>query len=411
MFTLISRITVKQVNKVPYVGRDKSYTFYYNNGCEGTSTWAHLTDEFVITLPRKIYFKDSEGNKIEWASNTDIYGNPDKSPLITRGDKIKIELGYIYYSSGGIKKLVANFNTEFEGFVTKIENKMPFVLHCEDNMYVLKQTRVPDKVYPSSAYSIETMLKEMLLSNPDAKDFTVDVDTYQHSTGDFIAKGVTMAQCLDEIRKNYKLESWFRPKGTALADGNGNATGKSTTTDSLRCGIIRYYPNERINHILHFQKNIASDTLNYTRDNDVKIGIKAFSIFKTKVQAISAGKFKIKQSRLETNVGDTDGEIRTLYFPDITTVSELQKQANVALPYIKYEGFRGTVTTFGLPYIKHGDSVTLINSLLPELSGTYLVKAVKVSFGLGGYRRTLELDIRIDGLSSTQLSNFQKFGL
>ena len=81
------------------------------------------------------------------------------------------------------------------------------------------------------------------------------------------------------------------------------------------------------------------------------------------------------------------------------------------MPYIKYEGFRGTVTTFGLPFTKHGDSLQLINAIVPELGGTYLVKSVKTIFGQGGYRRIHELDLRIDGLSSTQLSNFQTFGL
>lgn len=408
MFVLISKITITQVNNAPYTGRNKSFILHEVADCEIDSTWAHLTDTAKITLPRKIFFKDNTGRKISWAANTDIYGNPDKTPLVMRGDKINIQLGYAYFTSSGIRQMVTTFNNEFTGYVTRIENKTPVVLHCEDNMYLLKQTKVDNKVWSNSTYSIETMLKEMIKSHPE---ISVNVDNYKHKTGDYISRGQTVAQVLDEIRKNYHLESYIRPKGTPIGDGAGNFAGYSQK-DELRCGIIRYYPEDRINHILHFQKNVASNTLDYTRDNDVRIGIKAISINKKELTTVNgSGKPKTRHQRLEVNVGDQDGEIRTLFFPEIDNLQELTDQANAALPYLKYEGFHGGISAFGLPFIKHGDSVQLINSIIPEQKGTYLVKQTKVRFGMGGYRRDCFLDIRIDGLSATQLSKFQNFGL
>ena len=49
--------------------------------------------------------------------------------------------------------------------------------------------------------------------------------------------------------------------------------------------------------------------------------------------------------------------------------------------------------------MNHGDQVTLVDSVLPERNGTYLVRSVTTNFGLRGYRQRVELDIRLDGPS------------
>ena len=60
-----------------------------------------------------------------------------------------------------------------------------------------------------------------------------------------------------------------------------------------------------------------------------------------------------------------------------------------------YTGFRGTFTTFGLPFIQQGDNAQLRDKKLPERNGLYRVKAVDYKGGVGGLRQTIHLDFKI----------------
>lgn len=404
MFGILTKITITQVSTTQYPNRNKFFVFDFCVSTETVSTWANLTDTASVVLPRNIYFVDSNGTKTTWA-NTQIYGNPEKPPLILRGDKIKIETGYSYFkptqTSFNRKETVKRIKVVFDGYITKIRNKTPIELVCEDSMYAFKQSKVTDKEYTGS---LEAMLKDIISQStfPDAKNIVVKIDNYTHNLGKFIVQNVTIAQILDELRKNYHLESFIRKTY------NDDNTIKSI---ELRCGIIRYYPEDVVSHQFHFQKTIINDNLEYTRADDIRIGIKAYSINKVELSSTnSSGKNKLKKTRLETTVGDPDGELRTLYFTEIGSTAELKKQALKKLPFLKYEGFRGSFTTFGLPKVKHGDEVQLIDNVLPERNGTYLVKEVRESNSNSGQRQTITLDIRIDGLTPNELLEFQNNG-
>lgn len=401
MHGLIVKVTITQVSTTNYPNRDKFFVFDFGNDITINSTWANLTDTMTIVMPRKLYFKDeSTGEKITW-DKMQVYGNPTKAPLILRGDKIKVEFGYSDFKTTSPTtfnraNIVENMATRFEGYITKINNKTPLELECEDNMYALKQTQVVNKEWTSDKYTVEQMLQEMLTSSTfsDVKNFTLyNKDNYKTKLGKFITYNVTMAQVLDELRKQpYNLQSFFR----------GN---------SLHWGVIRYYFDEKVNHQFHFQKNIISDNLIYTRADDMRIGIVAKSINKIElVETNSSGKKKTRHKEIKVTVGDKDGEIRTLFFTDLNE-SDLTKAANAKLPYLKYEGFRGSFTTFCMPHVKHGDAVQLIDDILPERNGTYLVKEVRYSAGVGGGRQIITLDIRVDGLAPDQLEAFQSNGL
>ena len=407
MFGLLTKITITQVSTTQYPNRTKFFVFDFCVSSEVTSTWAILTDTANVVLPRGIYFVDSNGVKSSWA-NTQIYGNPDKAPLIIRGDKIKIETGYSYFaptqSNFNRKETVNKIKVVFDGYITKIQNKTPIELTCEDSMYALKQSKVKDKEYNSSQYTLEQMLKEMISQStfPDAKLIDVKIDNFKTKLGIFRTQNVTIAQVLDELRKSYHLESFIRK---TYNDDN------SLKTIELKCGIIRYYPEDRVSHQFHFQKTIISDNLEYTRADDIRLGIKAYSIIKKELNTTnSSGKNKLKKTRLEVIVGDLDGEIKPYHFPEIDTIDELKKQALKILPRLKYEGFRGSFTTFGLPKVKHGDLVELLDDKLTERKGSYLVKEVKESNTNSGQRQTITLDIRTDGLTPDQIKEFQLNG-
>jgi hypothetical protein len=60
-----------------------------------------------------------------------------------------------------------------------------------------------------------------------------------------------------------------------------------------------------------------------------------------------------------------------------------------------YTGLRGKITVFGLPYVRQGDNVKLIDDKLPERNGVYKIKAVEYKGGTGGLRQVIELDYKI----------------
>jgi hypothetical protein len=403
MFGVINIVTITQVSTTQYPGRNDVFTFNFLTSGNGVSTWAHLTDTFTLVLPRNIYFRyESTGTTQTW-KDTPVYGNPKTQPLVLRGDKITVDIGYSYFKptqgdSFDRTQVVQKTARRFSGYITKIRNDSPMQFECQDNMYALKQTKVENKTWnvDGVTYTLETMLKEMLSKSdfPDAKNFTIRTDNYKHNIGKYPTQGYTMAQVLDDLRKNHHLESFFY----------GN---------ELHCGIIRYYPEDRVEHEFNFQKNIVGDNLDYQRADDVRIGIVAKSISKVElVTTNSAGKKKTKHKEIKVNVGDQDGEIRTLFFWGITDPVELKRQAEAKLPYLKYEGFRGSFLTFALPYVKHGDSVRFINPYIPEQNGTYLVKKVEnIDTNEQGAMQEIFLDIRIDGLTGTQLSDFQSNGI
>jgi hypothetical protein len=369
----------------------------------GSLTWNHLTDTFKIVLPRNIYFLDeSTKTKISW-KNEPVYGTSDKVPLIMRGDKISIDLGYSYFkptqeAEFDRTEIVNETVNRFNGYITKIRSDSPIEITCEDNMFALKQTVVENKTWnvDGKTYTLETMLKEMLFNStyPGVSQFNIKTDNYKHSIQKFYTQGFTMAQVLDDLRKNYHLESFF-------------------VGNELRCGVIRYYPETRVTHAFDFMRNIASDDLEYQRADDMRIGIIAKSIEKVElVSTNSKGKLKTKHEQLTVTVGDKDGELRTLFFWGAGTMANLKTLAEAKLPFIKYEGFRGSFTTFGLPKVNHGDAVQLRDETYPEKNGTYLVKSVEPMSGVGnGLKQRISLDIRIDGLTTDQLTEFNKNGL
>jgi alpha-acetolactate decarboxylase len=96
-------------------------------------------------------------------------------------------------------------------------------------------------------------------------------------------------------------------------------------------------------------------------------------------------------SKIEVEVGDSDGEQRTYHKYNISEV-DMKQFLTAEIEQLKYDGYHGTITTSGQPFVRHGDAVEIKDEQLSR-SGTYLIK--KVSFAVsvpGGYRRTLTLD-------------------
>ncbi len=437
MLRIVSNIIITQQPTTTYPNRSNVYTLNFVTEVEIKSSWKDLTTTAKLVFPRNIYVKTPHGN-VNWfdqAVYAQIEGNTTP-PIILRGDRISINLGYYHNPGGGY---ITEMNEEFNGFITKINPKMPMEIECEDNMWLLKQALCPNKVFKakenapngkpwnvqsivtyllsnSSVASGNTYVNSVLI--PQLKKITVingvglseSVETH---VGDFRTQNETIAQVLFRLRKDYKLECFFRKNLT------------TNTWDDLYCSGIVYYPSDYINpdgsfktFAYDFQNNITqTDNLVYLRKDDVRLGIRAYSVAKYELTSTnSAGKKQTKNQRLSVNVGDQDGDIRTqFFFPATNTdkdldLASLKALALQRLTKLKYEGWRGSFSSFGLPYVQHGMAVSLTDSILKERQGIYLVKGTTLRLDIKGQKpalkRTIELHIRIDNQNLTQ-SDFE----
>ena len=402
MLILKSKITITQQATDTYPLRNKSFVIDFVNDVNINSSWQNLTDTGKIIIPKKVYYKDELGKKFTFDGKNLISGDYLGTPLILRGDKIKIELGYKYNTLENSQTFIEVvevykdiINTVFEGYISNVDNRMPIEIHFEDKMWLLKQVQAPNKTYVGT---IEEMLTEMLKLVPN-NPFTVSNFT-STTVGSFTTKNETIAQVLDRLQKDFRFESFIR----------GN---------ELRCSYIVYYPQDIKENIFKFQYNIISDDLLYKRTDDIKIGIEAKSI-----ELSSNGTNKDGTSKKKTNkihyfayydkkelkivpIDDKpsafDGEIRTLYsmkMPEAQLKVYLEKE----IKRITYNGWRGEFTTFGLPLVKHGDIAHIIDEVIPERTGKFMVKSVKTEFGMNGFRQKVSLDLRVDLLTEEEIA-------
>lgn len=308
-----------------------NYLFDFVNQVDINSSWDMLTDTATIIIPKKITF---EGKPIVSGSNS----------LFKRGDKVEINLGY-----GN------NLNKVFTGYISAIKPKLPIEISCDDEMYILKQETISRKTY--SSITLKNLLGDIvgpLLPYETNFDLTLQ---------NFRISNVTIAQVLDELRKLYGVVSFVRE-------------GK------LYVGFA-YLEKLRKEKKFDFQENIASHELEYRRIDDIKIKVKAVSIFTDE-----------KKKKIEIDLGDPDGEQRTLNYYN-KSESELKKIAEEELKKLKYEGYFGYFEAFGEPFVRHSDLVNIVDKKVPEREGKYLVKSVNYLFGIDGYRQKIQLDRKI----------------
>jgi hypothetical protein len=268
-------------------------------------------------------------------------------------------------------------------------------------MYLLKQIPArggKNNLFSGKKYTVEKMLSEML----KGVDVTVNQKT-QTNIGDYtVESNMTVAQVLEDLRKNAHLESFFIGK-------------------ELRVGFLVYdeelaLQREAIQKkVFIFQHNIIEEDLIYKRREDIILSAVACSINEVSSgKKTKDGQDKTKSERLEVLVYNKNGELvgikkekgksfpenkegerRTFYFKDITSADTLIERAKNKLKDYFYTGFRGSFTTFGMPFVKQGDNVYLIDKLLPERSGYYKVKSVRYTGGVNGLRQEINLDYKI----------------
>jgi hypothetical protein len=275
--------------------------------------------------------------RISWDGNPLVFG---QDPILKKGDKVVVNLGY------------NDDNKEFfTGYLVRISTSNPCIIECEDEMWKLKQ-KTFTKSYKK--VTLKQLLTDMLRGEVSFEAPDVDL-------GPFRISKATVVQVLDELRNTYFLKSFFR---------NGK----------LYVGLA-YWPKLQKEHKLHFTTHVVSNDLEYVKKEDVKIKLRVIVI-------------KSDNTKQEYEYGDKEGEERTLTYYDITK-AQADKTAGIEIERLRYDGYTGSLTIFGAPQVLHGDVVNLEDPFYPERDGRYLVKDVKPSFGMSGFRQVITLDSKV----------------
>jgi hypothetical protein len=402
MLILRSYIKLTQKPTESYPNRNRIIIFDFVNDIEINSSWQNLTDAGKMILPKNIYYSDELGKNITFEGRNIISGDELGEPLILRGDSIKIDLGYTYevLTVDNEKQEITEYNNVFDGYISNVDNRMPIEIHFEDKMWLLKQVQAPNKTYTGT---IEEMLTEMLELVPN-KPLTMS-NFISTKVGNFTTNNETIAQVLERIQRDFRFESFIR-------------------NDELRCAYLVYYPQDNTDHVFKFQYNIIDDDLLYKRTDDVRIGIevKSSQLIEIEGKTNKDGTKKFKTDKLHYFAYyeglHTERQLKivpiedkpTAFDGEIRTINGMKMEKETLIEYvdkeikrITYDGWRGKFTTFGLPRVKHGDTVEIVDEVIPERTGKFKIKSVRTTFGMNGFRQEVFLDLRVDFLSSEEI--------
>ena len=398
MFRVRSKIVINQLTQISGITRNKTLRFDFSHSFECSDSWRDFTNNGTVVLPKNIKAVSEDGMTSIPISGTNIHIGGVDSPLLMRGDAITIDYYYRYFKNGKeVEEGTENGNEHlFSGYISEITSKKPIEFKVEDNFWQLKQLPCPTKTFPATM-TLNDILTELIKPYNDKhpeKPFTVN--SIQESTfGEFRVGNETVAECLGRLRKSYGFESYFRG-------------------DVLYSGLIVYDPKLAKEHTFIFQQNIISDELRYKRKEDLNLSILASTSVEGETgETTKSGAKKTKKERLEVLLtlkdnsdepiifhkpkgGDyppnTGGERKTQSYPMANNMDELIGYATKEIKKYYYSGFKGKFTTFGIPFVKTGDNITIKDNILPERNGRYKCKSVNYSCGMDGIRQIVELD-------------------
>lgn len=289
-------------------------------------SWRNLTDTATVTLPRKILSEMFQ-----------LQDTRQVRTLFPNGAQIKIELGFN-----------GEYYTEFEGYIIRTSDELPFTITCEDAMYLLK--RVPVHVATRSTY-----LPDFIRSITDHPVKSIA----PYELGPMRFANTTVTKVLEYLRDELQLYSYM-DKGE-LVVGEIYADNQSDPV--------------AINLDLATSNNLAYET----RENEpVKV---------TAVSTLANG------SKIEVTIGDQGGiEQRTAHY-NITSKTDLENLAKEDLRKFNTNRYTGNFETYGDTIVNHGDKVSLSSTIYPERNGLYYCDKTVVYFdNTPRYRREIGLD-------------------
>jgi hypothetical protein len=309
------------------------YVFSNINEVEITKSVEELSDMATIKMPTRFKIKDNGQQKYT-------------EEAIKPGDTVKITLEYVGRYSG----------VEFTGYVKKVHPKIPMEIECEDAMYLLRRKNITKSWGKTT---MKEVLQEVVKDTPVLLDDRIpDIKLDK-----WIIRGANGTQVLESFKKDLLMTSFITDEG------------------KLYCGLEQL-------------TNIAQEApydLNYNLvENNLEFKLKEDRKIKVKYTYIGPDN---KKKSIE--VGDADGEERTYHTSVISDEAKLTEMAKAEIEKLKYDGFDGDVTSFLMPFATRGMVAKIYDAEHKNREGSYFIKKVVTTFGMGGARRKVTLGNRL----------------
>ncbi len=293
-------------------------------------SWRRYTDKAIVELPKGVYFQIGRM----------MYPMESIKDLFKTGDKIKIENGYN-----------RQYNTDFEGYIERIQPTIPVAFHCEDEMYHLKRNNIE--------IHIEDATVRQIL---EAAAPGYEIDCADEMYGDFSMADTTSAKVFDELKKKAGLYTFFRGKRLVC--------GLPYSDDKLSTAIPQF----------EFGRNIIDNSLQYIAPEDCKLKIYGRS-------------FQTNGTYIAYDRGDEGGDIER-YNQDFLTSKELKQIVDHRYDNAKTKGgYTGDIKSFGFPVVEHGQTIRVYDpGIYEKRDSEHYVDEVKIEVSVsGGYRRTCKV--------------------
>lgn len=263
---------------------------------------------------------------------------------IGRGDGVTVWLGYD-----------DDLQPVFRGFVTTLGLKTPITITCEDYMFKIKQQAAVKKAYKSAT------LGQILGDQNLGIEYRVFGE--QH-IGQYRVTADTVSGLLGHLKDHGGVRSFIRMEEGAPV---------------LYVGVL-FEQDKRRKYVFSTGRNLIDDSqLKVQNAADVKIKVKAVSLLPN-------------NTKLRVEVGDTDGETRTVHAYN-KTQQELKAWAEQELGRLKRDGLVGSFTTFGAEIVDKLDHVGI--KIDGERKGVYQVQKNVIKYSPSGFRQEITLGARV----------------
>lgn len=248
---------------------------------------------------------------------------------IKQGDAITIEAGYLEFE----------INTIFEGYITNIDPANSVKIEIEDAVYLLRKQPV---LIDKKDITVKDLCNELLKGT----DLNLSTNTVNLKIDVFKFKG-NAAGALAQLKESMNLTCYFDGKELYCGGQQMNAKGQINVT---------------------YGRNILKNNVSYQYADA------------NPVQVTVIGK---KESGEEVKVieGIDGGSSMTFYKYNVTDKEALITMAKEELARYSFDGFKGSIKLWFIPFAEPGGSVNYKNeNYKQEVEGKYFIKSVKYSF-------------------------------
>lgn len=279
--------------------------------------------------------------------------------FIKIGDPVIIELGY----NGDIR-------TEFEGYVSKVNPDSPLTMECEDEMFVLKRTVLEKRTF--KAAKLQPVIDYLFEGENQVQDLFI---------GDLaIGQNVAAIDVIDALRKNLKLFFYFKDKVLFAERLVSEVVPQTITFDSNK-NVPQ--GTEKLKYIDAIDGNVIAKAVS---KNINGTSITRYAFYKDNIQG---------EENIVLSSTPVPGNINTFNTTN-NTQAQLDEFLTTWLPNLWYTGITGTISTFGVPSILHGDVARIVNGRIPGRDGDYRIVSIKKEYTTSnGYKQTAQLGRQI----------------